>query len=131
LVEAIVKIKIVVGNFILRKTVINVSSVIRKAILPKIVVTETDRVMINMEAGIMVVVEDIPVLQIAVHVEKEVTTEIGTETIEEERTDKDNTEDLLVDHHDAHQGDHPEKITEAIEETDTDCRSSHDDNSNL
>lgn len=95
--------------------------------MPKIVVTETDRVMINMEAGIMVVVEDIPVLQIAVHVEKEVT----TETIEEETTDKDNTEDPLEDHHDAHQGDHPEKITEAIEETDTDFRSSHDDNSNL
>lgn len=99
--------------------------------MPKIVVTETDRVMINMEAEIMVVVEDIPVLQIAVHVEKEVTTEIGTENIEEETTDKDNTEDPLVDRHDAHPGDHPEEITEAIEETDTDYGSSHDDNSNL
>ena len=106
---------------------INVSSVINKAISPKIVVTETDHAIRDMEEEITIVVEDIPVLKIAVHVEKEVMTEIVTETIEEEMTDKeDNTDDLLVDRHD----DHPEGITEAIEETDIDCISS-DDNSNL
>ena len=98
--------------------------------MPKIVVTETDHVIKNMEVEIMVVVEDTPVLQIAVHAEKEVTTEIGTETTEEGMTDKDNTEDLLADRHDAHQEDRPEEITEAIEETDTDSIIFHD-NSNL
>ena len=109
---------------------INVSSVINKAISPKIVVTETDHAIRDMEAEIMVVVEDIRVLKIAVHAEKEVMTEIVTETIEEETTDKDNTDDLLVDRQDALPEDHPEGITEAIEETDIDCISS-DDNSNL
>ena len=114
--------KIVVGNFILRITVINVSSAISKAISPKIVVTETDHAIRDMEEEITVVVEDIPVLKIAVHVEKEVMTQIVTETIEEEMTDKeDNTDDLLVDRHDDHPEDRPEGITEAIEETDIDC----------
>lgn len=123
--------KIVVGNFILRITVINVSSAISKAISPKIVVTETDHGIRDMEAEIMVVVEDIPVLKIVVHAEKEVMTEIVTEIIEEEMTDKeDNTDDLLVDRQDDHPEDRPERITEAIEETDIDCISS-DDNSNL
>jgi len=103
--------KIVVGNFILRKTVINVLSAISKVISPKIVVTETDHAIRDMEEEITVVVEDIPVM-----------TQIVTETIEEEMTDKeDNTDDLLVDRHDDHPEDRPEGITEAIEETDIDC----------
>lgn len=93
----------------------NVLFATNKDISQKIVVTETDHVMRDIKEEIMVDVEDILVQKVVVQEEKEVTTGIAIETIEEETTEKEITEDHLVDLQ--------EENTEVIEETDTDWKS--------
>jgi len=83
--------------------------------LLKIVDTGTDHVMKDMKVEIMGDAEDTQVPRVVVHVEKEVTTEIVTETIEEEMIEIETIE--------GHQDDHLEDLQEGtteIEEIDTD-----------
>lgn len=93
----------------------NVLFATNKDISQKIVVTETDHVMRDIKEEIMVDVEDILVQKVVVQEEKEVTTGIAIENIEEEMTEKEITED--------HHVDLQEENTEVIEETDTDWKS--------
>lgn len=93
----------------------NVLFATNKDISQKIAVTETDHVMRDMKEEIMVDAEDILVQKVVVQEEKEVTTGIAIENIEEEMTEKEITED--------HHVDLQEENTEVIEETDTDWKS--------
>lgn len=93
----------------------NVLFATNKDISQKIAVTETDHVMRDIKEEIMVDAEDILVQKVVVQEEKEVTTGIAIETIEEEMTEKEITED--------HHVDLQEENTEVIEETDTDWKS--------